>query len=674
MTNGQNEMFTFNAQELQHPVRVVKFSAHEKLSSPFEVNLTLASDQEISYDGGIDKEGLLTILGNTEDRYFQGVISQFTSKGVSGRFFLYEAKLVPRFWLLSMHHDCRIFQEKTVEEVITQVLQDRHIDSDQFEFRLTNTYDPKTYCVQYRESDFSFISRLLEENGIFYFFEHTPDGHKIVFGDSTANYQEIPGAPQLQFNAESSMVPDEETVHDFKLTHSIMPGKATLRDYNFERPSLNMQVDQQGDTFQDLEIYDYPGEYLLPEDGSRLAGNRLEANAANICLAHGLSDCVRLIPGYTFSLAGHDIQQFNQTFLLREVHHTGVQPQVLEEHETSDEGMFYSNEFAGIFASVLFRPGIRTPKPCVEGVQTAMVVGQAGDEAYTDDSPYGMVKVQFHWDREGNNDENSSCWLRVTYPYAGERHGVQFTPLVGDEVLVVFLEGDPDRPVVLGGLFKGSHQALLDPQSMVQNIILTPYQHRLLFNDKGAAITMNTGGGQTLQCADGSSDSANGNNARLSTSDGHSVHLAGGTSLTGIDIRTQGGNFIRLDDPGSKIEIDSPGLVRLHQGSNNQNMDGSATHIWRGDNHISITDASIHLYNDGYHVLVDSSQVKLYSGGNAVRLGPDKISITHDSEVKLTVGGSSVKLTPSTVEVNAPTVKITGGVTEIRGTPVKVNC
>ena len=650
--------FLFKVTDLKKDLRVVKFAAHERISSPYEVNLTLASEYEVNFDDVIGRQALLKILGNEVARYFHGIINMFTLSGMTGRFYLYEAKVVPFLWLLSMEHDCRIFQNKTVDEIVTQVLHDQKITSDLFVFRLQNSYQEKEYCVQYRETDLSFISRLLEEDGIFYFFEHTSNKHLLVFADSTVNYQPISGEVRVVFNPGGGMVPEEESVYNFTFTQRILPGKVTLRDFNFERPSLDLTVQEQSDSFQRLGIYDYPGEYADPENGKRLAQIRLQEAIAYKDLAEGDSNCHRFTSGYIFTLTNHDQGTLNQEYLLTEIHHSGTQPQVLEERSSSGQGLGYSNEFAGILSSVSFRPGKKTPKPVVEGLQTAMVVGPPGQEVYTDEAPYGMVKVQFHWDREGQRNEKSSCWLRIAYPYAGERHGVQFTHLIGDEVLVAFLEGDPDRPVVVGSLFKGEQRALVGQGDMVQNIILTPYQHKLLLNDKGGSITLTTGGGQTVNMADGAETSANGNNVKISTSDNHSVHLAGGSSLQGIEIKTQGANFARFDDTANKVEIDSPGLVRLHQGDNNQHMDNSATHIWRGNNHISITDDSIHLYHGSYHVLVTADQVKLYSGDNAVRLGPDMISITHQTKVQLTVGGSMVTLTPGNVEINGPLVKI----------------
>ncbi len=659
MPSGNEERFSFEVSGLRQRLRVVKFLAFERMSTPFEINLTLASENEIGPDDVIGQNALLIISWNSDERFFHGIVNVFSQTGEIGRFYMYEARVVPVLWKLSMSQDCRIFQNQTVEEIVSQVLREHGITSDLFAFHLQNALDSREYCVQYRETNLAFVSRLLEEEGLFYFFRHFRDRHRMVVGDSTVIYQTIDGDQQIGFNPGGGLVPDEETIRGFSRTRRILPGKITLRDYDFRRSSLDLTSMRQAESFEDLEIYDYPGEYTAPEKGRQLAGIRLQEAQANVNQIRGDGNCTRFVSGHVFSLANHEIQTFNGDYLLTEVQHLGTQPQSLEERHSGSQSCSYNNRFTGIPSAGYYRAGLKTPKPLVEGIQTAMVVGRAGEESFTDDAPYGMVKVQFHWDRLGRNDENSTCWLRVAYPYAGERHGVQFTPLVGDEVLVAFLEGDPDQPVVLASLFKGSHQAIVNPANMVQNMILTPYQHRMAFNDNGGSIALNTGGGQSVNMADGEDTSPSGNSIRISTSDGHCIHLASGTSLQGIEIKTQGGNFVRLDDAADKVEIDSPGFVRLHQGSNNQNMDSQATHIWRGENHISITDQSIHMWNGDYHVLVDAGQVKLYSGGNAIRLGPDMISITHESKIQLSVGGSTITMTPSTVRImGGPMIKM----------------
>jgi type VI secretion system secreted protein VgrG len=438
---------------------VAEFSIREEISVPFGVDLTLASEDDIQFDDVIAQEALLTILGFEEDRYVHGIVREFMQTGSRGRFHLYQAAVVPSLWLLSLEQDCRIFQNKTVQEIVTQILNETDITSDRFAFRPQNQYQPREYCVQYRETDLNFISRILEEEGIFYFFEHTEDKHLLVFGDSTVNYQPIAGTKnennqtEVKFHAPDALVPDEESVYEFMFSRQIQSGKITLRDFNFEKPSLDLTAQEEADSFKKLEMYDYPGEYAEQGRGKTQAGLRLEETVMFRDRAEGQSNCPRFVPGFTFKLTGHEREGFDQEYLLLDVFHSGSQPQVLEEH-TGGGGTSYSNQMLGIPSSVTLRPERKAPKPVVEGVQTAMVVGPEGEEIYTD--TYGRVKAQFHWDREGEKNESSSCWIRVASSFAGGNYGCIFTPRIGQEVIVDFIEGDPDRPIITGRVYNAS--------------------------------------------------------------------------------------------------------------------------------------------------------------------------------------------------------------------------
>ena len=435
-------------------LRVADFTAHEKISSPYEVNLNLASEDEINFDDVIGKEAFLRIVSDEADRYFHGIINQFMQTGSRGRFSLYQARMVPALWLLSLEQDCRIFQNKNVQDIVKQILQDGGIPSDRFAFRLQNQYQAKEYCVQYRESDLNFVSRLLEEEGIFYFFEHAKDKHLLVCGDSSANYQPIQGEPKVVFRPPDAIVPGEEFVHSFAFSRQIQSGKVTLRDFNFEKPSLDLTAQHQGDSFKKLEVYDYPGEYSEEGRGNKLAEIRLQEAVMFKDTAEGQSVCPRFTPGFAFELSDHERGEFNQEYLLVQALHTGSQPQVLEERADVG-GSRYSNQFLGIPSSVTIRPERNTPKPIVEGIQTAIVVGPSGEEIYTDE--HGRVKVQFHWDREGKKDEKSSCWIRVSQAWAGAGWGAMYIPRIGHEVIVDFVEGDPDRPIITGRVYHGTN-------------------------------------------------------------------------------------------------------------------------------------------------------------------------------------------------------------------------
>ncbi|HYO65175.1 MAG TPA: type VI secretion system tip protein TssI/VgrG [Archangium sp.] len=373
------------------------------------------------------------------------------------RYTLYQATVVPQTWRLRHRQSSRIFQELATPDILKKVLDTAGISSQHYELRLSNTYEPRNYCVQYRESDWAFACRLMEEDGILHFFEHHEDKHVLVMGDSPGACQPITGNEQLSFRQSAGMVTQAEHVLRFRFAEEIQPGQVSLRDFNFKKPNLPMDGNHQAEQDKELEVYDYPGEYQDPgrgpsAKGASLAKIRLEELQASRKVGQGESDCERLQPGSFFTLEQHPRADFNLRYLLTSVGHHGHQPQVLEE-EAQGGAFSYSNSFTCMSAQDPFRPPRTTTRPVVRGVQTATVVGPAGEEIHVDE--HGRVKVQFHWDREGKNDDKSSCWVRVSQPWGGEMWGAMFIPRIGQEVVVDFIEGDPDRPLITGRVYNG---------------------------------------------------------------------------------------------------------------------------------------------------------------------------------------------------------------------------
>lgn len=447
--------FTFAVSDLDAELRVVRFQGSEGISQLSRFVLELAADAEIDFGAVVGKAGLLIISGTQGERYVNGIVSRFEQLGDRGRFTLYTAELVPLIWVLSYRHTCRIFQQMSVPDIIAQVLEKAGIPGDLYRFALQGSYEPRDYCVQYRESDLHFICRLMEEEGIFYFFEHTAESHVLVMADGASAHMPIAEQATVIFHPPTGTIPTEEYIFQYSYAEEVRPGAVVLRDFDFKKPSLNLQVDAQADSDTALEIYDYPGEYLVPDKGSHLARIQLEAFQVKRKVGRGKSVCRRFVPGYKFTLDTHPRSAFNQEYLLTRVQHTAAQPQVLEQWST-EEAFTYANEFQCIPASIPFRPPRVIPKPVVKGSQTAVVVGPPGEEIYTDE--HGRVKVQFHWDREGQYNEKSSCWIRVSQGWAGALWGAMYLPRIGQEVIVDFLEGDPDCPLITGRVYNGEHR------------------------------------------------------------------------------------------------------------------------------------------------------------------------------------------------------------------------
>jgi type VI secretion system secreted protein VgrG len=436
-------------------LKVVRFSGTEAVSELFHFSVDLASKNGgINFDDVLGKPAALTLRGTVGKRIVHGLVHSFEQTGNIASWTCYRAGIVPTVWPLSRLADCRIFQNLNIPDIIKKVLTDRGISSDQFRFSTKRSYKPRDYCVQYRESDLSFITRLMEQYGLFYFFEHTPEKDVMVIGDDSVAHVAIEGKEQVLYSTGGS--PEGETVTEFRFNQGIRSGAVVLRDYDFKKPQLKLDQTAKAAGDGKLEVYDYPGEYVAPEEGKELAKSRLEAFQATRQVGSGQSDCRRFIPGYTFKLDRYPRASLAQSYLLIRVSQSGSQPQVLGA-DTGGKGEepAYQNDFECIPSGIPCRPPLTTPRPSIQSVQTAVVVGPAGEEIYTD--PHGRVKVQFHWDRQGEKNEKSSCWLRVAQLWAGPGWGGMFIPRIGQEVVVSFLEGDPDQPIIIGAVYNGTN-------------------------------------------------------------------------------------------------------------------------------------------------------------------------------------------------------------------------
>ncbi|MDA8140071.1 MAG: type VI secretion system tip protein VgrG [Desulfobacteraceae bacterium] len=608
---------------------VTGFEAWEKISALFEVRLSLASEAEIDFDQVVGKPGLLTIEGMDEARLFHGIVLQFTQSGVKGRFVLYEAVLGPQARLLSLRSDCRIFQELDAPAIVRKVLESAKVPGDLYAFRLQTKYKVRDYCVQYRETDLAFIRRLCAEEGIFFFFEHHEDKHVMVFGDGTVNYQPIAGPEQVCLHHGGGRAADDETIQSFALKHQILPGSHTLRDYCFEKPAMGLEcLDKTKDNGK-LALYDYPGLYQSLEDGAQAARVRLEQAVMYQAQGRGQSDVARFTPGFTFTLQGYGFQKVDGQYLLVKVSHTGRQPQVLGESGDSSATAWYSNQFEAIPSSVTLRPE-PLPKPFVQGSQTAMVTGPAGEEIYTD--RYGRVKVQFHWDRQGQSNEKSSCWIRVSQAWAGKGYGAMFIPRIGQEVIVDFLEGDPDRPIITGRVYSGDNRA--------------PY--RLPEEKSIAAIkTLSTPGGQGF------------NELRFEDNKGREqlfMHAQRDLDLrVGNDRRTFVGNDAHL----------------IVQNKLRQQIGG--------DHHLAVQGDRVEEGRSGRSLTVGKDDQRQISGNYGLNAGSHihlnsglNLVVEAGAAVTLKAGAGFITIDDKGVSLNGPKINLNSGGSPLTGQPVNV--
>lgn len=434
-------------------------SGRSALSQLFEYELELlCSDAHVDPAEIIGKPISFQINHIVDDPLeFHGIVSRFVYKGQTDREVVYSATMVPWLWLLTQTTDCRIFQKKSTPEIIETIfselgLQDYEIGG------LHDEYATRNYCVQYRETDFDFISRLLEEEGIFYFFRQEERKHILVFADSLTAYQMLDN-PEIGYPIEDRLQHPVERITSWQRRFQYLSGRVAYSDFNFKSPQHDLVAEES--TIVNLEqnlnyeLFDFPGKYRKGKLGRKRARVKVEEIESSFEQVSGTSTYHEFSPGGKFKIAEHrNPEEVGREYVLTEVE---ISADVGSTYNTGDERAVepYQNRFKCVPSATLFRPPEVTRKAVVEGPQTAVVVGPKGEEIHTD--KHGRVKVQFHWDREGKLDEHSSCWIRVSQAHAGGKWGRIDLPRIGEEVIVDFLEGDPDAPIITGRVYNGDN-------------------------------------------------------------------------------------------------------------------------------------------------------------------------------------------------------------------------
>ncbi|MDB5817721.1 MAG: vgrG [Rhizobacter sp.] len=454
--------------ELTHPLPKQgdllfhSLAATETLSQPFEYELALLSENEnLDHDLLLGKSMTVKLELAKGERFFNGRVARFglVGKKTGTRYYEYRAVLRPWLWFLTLNQDNRIFQEKTAVDIVKEVCNAHAALTPAIEEKHHQTLDSRDYCVQYRESDFAFVSRLLEEEGLYYYFEHTASTHKMVLCAGPSSHGAQAGYETLDYVGGARSGSKQEVVRRWTASSSVETGTVTLTDFDFEKPTLSLNKSKTTTRKQPvtgLESYDYPGAYVKPDIGTRYVGLQIEALQARQRVIDGDTDARGLVCGRTFKVKGLPATADNGEYLVIQTHIA------LQEGVEESEGLASQNLFACEFQAVSTREPFRaprvTPRPLVHGPQTAIVVGPGGAEIHTD--KYGRVKVQFHWDRLGANNEKSSCWVRVSHPWASKRFGMIALPRIGDEVVVSFLEGDPDKPLITGRVYNADNMPI----------------------------------------------------------------------------------------------------------------------------------------------------------------------------------------------------------------------
>ena len=474
------------AQNSEEDLLLEHFSGSEGLSRLYQLDLALLSQRiDVKLKSLIGRLATVEIeLADGNFRYINGYINRFSTQGSDGGYVRYSALLGPWLWMLTCRFDSRIFQDKTVQDVVSEVFAGFG-SLAKYEFRLNKSLKPYSYITQYRESDFNFVQRLLENEGLFYYFEHTADAHVMIITDDSSTLLPLPEQPQIRFHS-ASVTETADSITQWHASRQLQSGKIAVRTFDYRQPRnflpVTMQsLNEQGDVDK-FEIYDFPGQYThgTYEAGENLVRNRIEALELVGKTFYGDSNCRAMKPGYTFELTKHYVHDSgdaeNRQFLLLSVEHRGS-----NNYMTGDQAG-YHNKFVCVRRKIAFRPQLSTRKPLINGPQTAIVVGPPGEEIFTDE--LGRVKLQFHWDRLGAFNDQSSCWVRVAQSGASGGFGSIQIPRIGDEVVVVFLDGNPDRPLIMGSLYNSTNTP---PWSLPANKTQSGFLTRSMKGDGGTA-------------------------------------------------------------------------------------------------------------------------------------------------------------------------------------------
>ncbi len=624
------------------------FTGTEGMSQPFAYTLDL-----VSANAAVDPSSVLRtpatihveLPNDGGTRFINGVVNRFSQLGQVEDLTVYRAEIVPWLWFLSLSRDCRIYQNLSVPEIVEQVFTD--LGYSAFDIRCAGSYPKREYCVQYRETHLDFVSRLLEDEGIFYFFEHGDGKHTLVLADQPSAVQPCPGLSSARMSSHTEAHPDG-VITQLEREHAVESGKVTLRDYDPLQPSLRLEGTVSGKEKE--ELYDYPGDFTAMDQGQRYARVRLEAHEARQQVVRGAGTCRGMQSGYRFDLKDHYRKEINQAYQILEVRHRAH----AGDYRSWDTApLEYENEFVCVPHSIPYRPPLQTPRPRVGGHQTAVVVGAAGEEIWVD--KHGRIKVQFHWDRLGKKDENSSCWVRVSTAWAGKGWGAINIPRIGQEVLIEFLDGDPQYPIVIGSVWNAEQTPPYTlPGSGTQSGIKsrssaggsTDTFNEIRFEDKKDNEEIFAQAQKDLT-------------VRVKNDEKRVVLHDRTTEVTNNDTRT-----VKEGDDTTTIEKGKQ-TITVKQGDQETSID-------QGDQSITIkTGKQVVTLSKGDQQItlkMGNQSTKADKGNITVKAALGKVSIEAMQGLELKVGQSSVKLDQKGVTISGMTLKLEGKVqTELKG-------
>lgn len=684
------------------------FRGIERLSGFFEYTLIMTSQsRDIQFDSLMGTSATVTLNVGPDVRTYEGIIGYFKQDDTPfdqlNMWNVYRATLYPKLWLLTFSGQCRIFQNQSVMDIINTVLQENQIT---FANQVTSAgQQTRDFCVQYNETNFNFISRLMEEEGIFYFFQQNEDGHKLVLADSVDGYSPCPNAETVSFHDDGPHEPFLMTVSSCFIAQRIVPQNNTLKSYNYMTPQTSLKAiamgtsDAGGGDFTTYdEIYDQQSQ------GDSFVKVKLQSEEALQKMVEGVSTVPFFLAGYKFTLEQHPREDANKTYVLYEVVH---EARILSEGE---ETPLYRNEYRALPATIPFRTAQKTPKPRIYGSQTATVTGQEGTEIFTEE--YGRIKVKFHWDPSEKQDDTTSCWIRVATLWAGQQWGTLFTPRVGQEVVVSFIDGDPDKPLVIGSVYNGQNKPPYLPSEPTKSTLKsqtskstgegTPGYNEFRFEDKQQAeeIYIHAQKDFTIDVQNNQNITIVGGNRtiKLQAQDEQGETREGTQSNDSLTL-VSGDKSLEINKGNYSIKLDEGNItVTCSKGDVSFDVTGNISFKCTGnfdvnaDNGISFTTSSGNITSKASQNITETAgadisiqsgaDITITSGGDITETvagayeltGAGDVTITAAGALEVTAGGDAAVTSGGALEVTGGgTVTVTGATVEVTGAMILLN-
>ena len=702
-----------------------KLRMEEELGRPFLAELEMLCEKsDVAAEKMLGTSLTVKIVApDGSPRYVNGLVSRFWYVGLRGRYHIYAVTLRPWLWFLTRASDCRIYQEKTVPEILEDTFRTRNGFSD-FKRSLTGTYRKWEYCVQYRETDFDFVSRLMEQEGIYYYFTHEQGKHTLVLADSPEAHQPIAGEGKLLYRGGGYGRIGQDHIRVWRRFQEVQSAVYVLQDYDFQKPTAGLEVRSQvrrSHALASYEQFDYPGEYLETGDGTNYAKVRIEELQSQHLRAYGEGQSYALSAGKKFQFDEFPRAAENGEYLCLSAKYD-IQVGEIEQFASDSDNRFEVRFEAGD-AKQTFRPRRSTPRPIISGPQTAVVVGKSGEEIWTDE--FGRVKVKFHWDRLSKSDENSSCWIRVAQAWAGKNWGAVHVPRIGQEVIVEFLEGDPDRPIITGRVY---NKLQTTPYTLPANATQSGIKSRsskegtgenfneLRFEDKKGEEevyfhaeknfnrvvenndTLKVGfekkdaGDQTIEIFNnqvlkvGNSEATDGSQTIQIWKNRTETVLEGNESITIAKgnravIVSKGNDAFTVSEGNREVTVSKGNDTHTVSEGNREVTvgQGNDTHtVSQGDREVTVGQGNdTHTVSQGNRevtVAQGNDTLTVSQGNLTIDVTAGKCSVTAGQEILLTVGESSIKIDSSSITLQAPQIKISGdSKVEVVSQTVKAN-